>query len=203
MNALQKLLMALGAAFAGIGLVFTIVFGSVLPMMPGSGSMVMIVIPIFFIIIGLSFVIFVLTAVSKKKEVEKKGKKYPAKIYGYVENTSVRVNSSYLIDTKVHYFDEKHIEREVIIPTGFNRGSSQYPIGMTIDIYEYNGKYSFDPKSVRDEILPGENELMDDKPIEPERITNVAVECKNCGATFQAVKGYTERCPYCGSIYNI
>ncbi|MCM1126462.1 MAG: hydrogenase maturation nickel metallochaperone HypA [Lachnospiraceae bacterium] len=202
MNVLQKLLMALGAAFAGIGLIFTVVLGSALPKVPGSGPMVMIVIPIFFILIGLSLIIFVLTAVAKKKEVAKKGKKYSAKIYGYVENTSVRVNSDYLIDTKVHYFDEKHIEREAIIPTGFNRGSSQYPIGMTIDIYEYNGKYSFDPKSVRDEILPGENELMDDKPIEPERITNVAIECKNCGATFQAVKGYTERCPYCGSIYN-
>lgn len=202
MNAMQKILMALGAAFAGMGLVFTVVFGSFLPMMPRSGAMVMIVVPIFFIIIGLSLVIFVLTGVSKKKEVEKKGKKYPAKIYGYIENTSVTVNSSYLIDTKVHYFDEKHIEREAVIPTAFSKGSSQYPIGMTIDIYEYNGKYSFDPKSVRNEILPGENELMDNKPVEPEKITNVAVECKNCGATFQAVKGYTERCPYCGSVHN-
>ena len=202
MDAMQKILMILGAAFAGMGLVFTIVFGSFLPMMRGSGATVMIVVPIFFIIIGLSLVIFVLKAMSKKKEVERKGKKYSAKIYGYIENTSVMVNSNYLIDTKVHYFDEKHIEREAIIPTAFSKGSSQYPIGMTIDIYEYNGKYSFDPKSVRDEILPGENELMDNKPVEPEKITNVAVECKNCGATFQAVKGYTERCPYCGSVYN-
>lgn len=202
MDAMQKILMVLGVAFAGMGLVFTIVFGSFLPMMPGSGATVMIVVPIFFIIIGLSLVIFVLKAMSKKKEVEKKGKKYSAKIYGYIENTSVMVNSNYLIDTKVHYFDDKHIEREAIIPTAFSKGSAQYPIGMTIDIYEYNGKYSFDPKSVRDEILPGENELMDNKPVEPEKITNVAVECKNCGATFQAVKGYTEKCPYCGSVYN-
>lgn len=171
-------------------------------MMPGVGFKVMIVIPIFFLIIGIGLIISVLVSVSKKKEVEKKGKKYPAKIYGYIENTSVRVNSRYLIDTKVHYFDEKHIEREAVISTAFNRGSSKYPIGMTIDIYEYNGKYGFDPKSVRNEILPGENELMDNKPIEPERITTVAVECKNCGASFQAVKGYTEKCPYCGSIYN-
>lgn len=202
MNAMQRILMILGAAFAGIGLVFMVAFGSFLLMMPRSGSMAMIVVPIFFIIIGLSCIIFVLRDVSKKKEVEKKGKKYSAKIYGYIENTSVMVNSNYLIDTKVHYFDEKHIEREAVIPTAFSKGSSQYPIGMTIDIYEYNGKYSFDPKSVRNEILPGENELMDNKPVEPEKITNVAIECKNCGATFQAVKGYTERCPYCGSVHN-
>ena len=202
MNAMQKILMTLGAAFAGMGLIGTVVFGGFLSMIPGSGVRVMIVIPIFFMIIGLSLVIFVLKAVSKKKAIKKKGKKYPAKIYGYIENTSVMVNSRYLIDTKVHYFDEKHIEREAIIPTAFNKGSSQYPIGMTIDIYEYNGKYSFDPKSVRDEILPGENELMDNKPIEPEKITNVAVECKNSGATFRAVKGYTEKCPYCGSVHN-
>ncbi|MBD5540046.1 MAG: hypothetical protein HDR00_02460 [Lachnospiraceae bacterium] len=202
MNAMQKILMILGAAFAGMGLIGTVVFGGFLSMIPGSGVRVMIVIPIFFMIIGLSLVIFVLKAVSKKRAIKKKGKKYPAKIYGYIENTSVMVNSTYLIDTKVHYFDEKHIEREAIIPTAFNKGSSQYPIGMTIDIYEYNGKYSFDPKSVRDEILPGENELMDNKPIEPAKIAHVAVECKNCGATFRAVKGYTEKCPYCGSVHN-
>lgn len=65
-----------------------------------------------------------------------------------------------------------------MIPTGFARGSGEYPIGMTITIYEYRGKFSFDPASVRDEMIPGEAELMDDKPLEPEKLKMVAVTCK-------------------------
>ena len=86
---------------------------------------------------------------------------------------------------------------------GSSKGSGEYPIGMTMDIYEYRGKYSFDPKSVRDEILPGESELMDDKPVDPSRIKMTAVSCRSCGASYQAAAGYTGRCPYCGSYQDV
>ena len=30
-----------------------------------------------------------------------------------------------------------------------------------------------------------------------------AVQCPNCGASYQAAAGYTGRCPYCGSYHNV
>lgn len=80
--------------------------------------------------------IVVAILVHNKKMIVKKGVRYPAKIYGYTENTSVRVNNTYMMDTIVHYFDSYHVEREAIIPTGFTRGAGMYPIGLTIDIFE-------------------------------------------------------------------
>ena len=56
---------------------------------------------------------------------------------------------------------------------------------------------------IRDEILPGEQELMDDKPVDPSKLRMTAVQCPNCGASYQAAAGYTGRCPYCGSYHNV
>lgn len=139
----------------------------------------------------------------QQEDDSKKGVKYPAKIYGYTENTSVKVNNTYMMDTIVHYFDSYHVEREAIIPTGFTRGAGMYPIGLTIDIFEYNGKYGYDPDSVRDERLPGEEELMDDKPVAPDKLRLVAVRCPNCGSSFRAATGYSSKCPYCGNYLNV
>ena len=123
--------------------------------------------------------------------------------YSYVENTSFTVNNSYTVNTVVHYFDETHTEREAVIPTCFEKGSSKMlPIGMTVDIYCYRDKYDYDPKSVRSEYLPGEEELMDDKPVDPMQLKMVAVSCPNCGSSFQAATGYSSKCPYCGSYIN-
>ena len=108
-----------------------------------------------------------------------------------------------MMDTIVHYFDSYHVEREAIIPTGFTRGAGMYPIGLTIDIFEYNGKYGYDPDSVRDERLPGEEELMDDKPVAPDQLRLVAVRCPNCGSSFRAATGYSSKCPYCGNYLNV
>ena len=55
-----------------------------------------------------------------------------------------------------------------------------YPIGMTIDIFVYHGKFGYDPDSVRNEILEGEAELMDDKPVSPDQVKLIAVNCPNC-----------------------
>ncbi|MDO5155718.1 MAG: hypothetical protein Q4D51_07105 [Eubacteriales bacterium] len=103
----------------------------------------------------------------------------------------------------VHYWDKQGIEKETIIPTKFSKGAKEYPIGMTIDIFEYNGTYSFDKNSVRDEILDREAELMDDKPIDRADIKLIAVTCDNCGASYESVKGYTAKCPYCSSYTNV
>ena len=102
----------------------------------------------------------------------------------------------------VHYFDNYHIEREAILPTSFCQGTSPYPLGMTIDIFEYQGKYEYDPSSVRYEILPGEQELMDNKPVDPSQLHMIAVTCPNCGASYKKAAGYAEKCPYCGSYQN-
>lgn len=197
----QKIFMIIGSAFAGIGIVVSVIIGYVGSLI--DGAMVFVLIPLFFVVLGLVFIICALSGIYKKKQIVKRGTKYAAKIYGYVENTSYVVNGKYPLNVKVHYFDNKKVEREAVLPTAFLRGSSQYPIGMTIDIYEYNGKYGYDPSSVRNEVLPGESELMDDKPMEPGKIKYVAKVCPNCGASFQAASGYSNKCPYCGSYQNI
>ena len=114
------------------------------------------------------------------------------------------VNGRFPLNVKVHYFDNYGIEREVILPTSISGGAdSMFPIGMTIDIYEYNGQYTYDPASVRGERLRREEELMDNKPIDPEQLHLIAVRCSNCGASYKAATGYASRCPYCGGYQNV
>ena len=145
-----------------------------------------------------------LVMLHNKKMIRVHGEKYTAKIYGYVKNTSYMVNGRFPLNVKVHYFDNYGIEREVILPTSISGGAdSMFPIGMTIDIYEYNGKYSYDPASVRGERLRREEELMDNKPIDPEQLHLIAVRCSNCGASYKAATGYASRCPYCGGYQNV
>ncbi|MBO5452163.1 MAG: hypothetical protein J6A11_11590 [Lachnospiraceae bacterium] len=201
MNSVQKILLFIGGMFAAIGAMVSIVFIGVSSVTGESG--VFVVIPLGFVFIGLGFIIGVIISIVNKKIIVKRGNKYVAKIYGYVDNTSFLENGEFTQNVKVHYFDRMHIEREAILPTSFAKGSNLYPIGMTIDIYEYHGKFGFDPKSVRAEILPGEEELMDDKPVSPDQVQLVAVTCPNCGSSFQAAAGYSSKCPYCESYLNV
>ena len=187
-----------------IGIIFTSVGAFILALTLGlnlllhEGAFFMIL-PIAFLTIGLGFIIGVFIGVRKKSNIRKRGNCYPAKIYGYVQNTSYLVNGRYPLNTVVHYFDNYHIEREAILPTSFCQGASQYPLGMTIDIFEYQGKYEYDPSSVRYEILSGEQELMDNKPVEPSQLHIISVICPNCGASYKKAADYAEKCPYCGS----
>ena len=184
MNSAQKICMIVGVGFAGIGLFMTLIFLFAFGK-PGA-----------FILIPLML--------HNKKMIRVHGEKYTAKIYGYVKNTSYMVNGRFPLNVKVHYFDNYGIEREVILPTSISGGAdSMFPIGMTIDIYEYNGKYSYDPASVRGERLRREEELMDNKPIDPEQLHLIAVRCSNCGASYKAATGYASRCPYCGGYQNV
>ena len=199
MNAAQKILL-------GMGVFYIIIGGGITLALAGMGVSVFggfIMLPLLFMVLGIAFVVGVLVSVNKKKQITKKGRRYAAKIYSYVDNASYTVNGQYTVNVKVHYFDENHVEKEAIIPTAFAKGSGMYPIGMTIDIFEYQGKYSFDPASVRNETLPGEAELMDDKPVSPEQIHLVAVRCPRCGSSFQAATGYSSKCPYCGGYLNV
>lgn len=199
MKEFQVVFLILGASFAGIGTMIAVIFLFAFGVNDG---LAFIMIPLFFVIIGLCFIGAVINSKLKEKRIISKGKKYSGKIYGYVDNTSYTVNGQFTVDTKVHYFDENGTEREAVIPTGFSKGSNGYPIGMTIDIYEYNGKYNYDSKSVRNEILARENELMDDKPVDPLLINIIAVKCPNCGASFEAAYGYSNKCPYCDGYIN-
>lgn len=137
------------------------------------------------------------------RKIQKQGKKYTGKIYGYVEDHSSTMNGACLVNTKVRYFDENGIEREAIIPTGFTKGSGAYPIGATIDITALNTSYSWDKNSVRYESIAGEEELMDNKPLDPAKLNMVAVTCPHCGASFSAAKGYVSTCAYCGGVLNV
>ena len=153
MNMAQKVLLIIGGAFAGIGAVLTMIFGSI--GMVFRPMRAFLALPLFFLILGICFIAAVLFGQHKKSLIVKNGIRYAAKIYGYVENTAYMVNGRFPVNVIVHYFDKNQIEREAVIPTAFEKGASTYPIGMTMDIYEYQGKYGWDPDSVRDEILPG------------------------------------------------
>ena len=199
MNSAQKICMIVGAGFAGIGLFMTVLF-----MFAFDEVDVFLLIPLMFVVIGLCFIVTILVMLHNKKMIRVHGEKYAAKIYGYVQNTSYRVNDQFTWNVKVHYFDSYGIEREAILPTSISGGAdSMFPIGMTIDIYEYNGRYSYDPASVRGERLRREEELMDNKPIDPEQLHLIAVRCSNCGASYKAATGYASRCPYCGGYQNV
>lgn len=135
------------------------------------------------------------------KDILNHGKQFSGKIHSYVEDKSCYVNGDYRININVHYFNEMGIEREIIVPTGFMRGSNEFPIGATIDIKVWGNKCTWVKGSVRWDELYREDELMDDKPIDWHK-DNVAVSCGGCGASFSAAKGYMTVCPYCGTKIN-
>ena len=147
MNMAQKVLLIIGGAFAGIGAVLTMIFGGI--GMVFRPMRAFLALPLFFLILGICFIAAVLFGQHKKSLIVKNGIRYAAKIYGYVENTAYMVNGRFPVNVIVHYFDKNQIEREAVIPTAFEKGASTYPIGMTMDIYEYQGKYGWGPDSVR------------------------------------------------------
>ncbi|MCR5094409.1 MAG: hypothetical protein K6B72_10595 [Lachnospiraceae bacterium] len=153
--------------------------------------------PLFFVVLGIAFIIPGILYAVKQTVIMKNGRRIPAKIYGYVEDRSVLVNNAYPINVVVHYFDRNGTEREAILETGFTRGSSEYPLGMTIDIFEYRGQFGWDRNSVRSELLAREDELMDNLPVNTAGMEESAIVCPACGASFSAVKGYVTKCPYC------
>lgn len=134
---------------------------------------------------------------AKRKNIRKTGRRFSGKIYGYIEDKNGTINGDYAVNIKVRYFDEEKIEREAIIPTGFIKGSGEYPIGATIDIYALGTSYSWVEGSVRYEHIEGEDLLMDNKPINTSQLDIIGVECPGCGASFTAARGYTSACPYC------
>ena len=158
--------------------------------------------PLIFLVMGIVFMIFPIRQLRINKMIVKCGRRISAKIYDYCEDTSATVNGAYPVNTVVRYFDTYGKECETILETGFLRGSNEFPIGMTIDIYEYNGKIGYDKDSVRSETIFREEELMDNKPINTAGMEVVAIECKSCGASFCATKGYVSKCPYCGKLIN-
>ncbi|MGN0592583.1 MAG: hypothetical protein ACI4JQ_05005 [Ruminococcus sp.] len=200
MKPLHVILLILGLGFMGISLVVGGILAVVSSAVQGSSSAVFLLIPALFFLVGCAFTISVFISIAKTNQIRKKGTRYAAKIYSYVKDYSVMVNGKPQINLKVRYYTGQ--VKEALIPTGFASGSQKYPIGYTMDIFEYRGKFSWDSTSVRNEQLPHEEELMSDKPVEPEKLNIVAVTCNCCGATYQAAAGYTNRCPYCGNYIN-
>ena len=122
MNMAQKILLIVGGAFAGIGAVLTVIFGSV--SMVFGPMRAFLALPLFFMILGVCFIAAVLIGQYKKSVIVKKGTRYAAKIYGYTENTAYMVNGRFPVNVIVHYFDKNQIERETVIPTAFEKGSA-------------------------------------------------------------------------------
>lgn len=184
-----------GMIFFIIGMMLTVNFLA-------AGSIFGILFAAIFWVVGAVVMVKGVTGHKEKKNITRYGTKIPAKIYGYGEDHSFYVNGQPGKTIKVRYFDQSGHEREAEFPIGRAMGGAGYPIGMTIDIYEYNGRFDLDKKSVRQEYLQGEETLMDDKPVEPGKIRMIATKCPNCGASVQAAAGYSNRCEYCESYFN-
>lgn len=201
MKMVKIILGIMGAAYVVIGTGVLIPF--LLMPIHTPGASVGIIVPSIFIILGIGFLVGVWMIDRKKRMALKHGTRIPAKIHSYVQDTSMKVNGAYPYNTRVHFWDASGIEREVILTTRFPKGDGKFPIGMTIDIYEYNGYYGYDESSIRTEVLYREAELLDNKPLNQTKLNSVAVICPNCGASFEADAGYVNRCPYCDSYWNI
>lgn len=197
----DKFLKMFGAIFFSVGVVVGIIGIVGFAMSGFIMAGIPILIGVVFGSIGGGILISQMKKTAKRKNVEANGNHFLAKIYGYVEDHSCTMNGAYLMNTKVHYFDEYGVEREAILETGFARGCGDYPIGATIEIIALGNAYSWIPNSVRYERIEGEDELMDDKPVN-QILGMTAISCGSCGASFTAAKGYTSTCPYCGSSIN-
>ncbi len=190
-------LLVFGGIFFFVGFVITVAFVGL-----GSELSILILFPAAFMLAGLGVLIYAFILMKRKKDISRKGTRYQAKIYGYVEDTSLVVNGEFTMNVKVHFFDNNHVEREAILVTNFPKNSNMFGIGMTIDIFEYKGNFDYDKASLRYERIAGEEELMDDKPINPAEQKLTAIVCPNCGASFNAVAGYSNKCPYCSGYIN-
>lgn len=199
MRSVDKILLGLGSSFAFAGLVMLIIG---IFAFSGSELAFFCVFAGFFIVIGGGFLFFVWKNRMKQRQLLKQGTRFRAKIYGYVEDRSCSVNNSFPLNTKVRYFDLQGVERESILPTGFSKGSGDFPIGATIDIYVLGSSCTWVKGSVRFEHIPYEEELMDNKPINTNELTMIAVTCPSCGASYKAATGYVSTCPYCGHAVN-
>ncbi len=197
MKGAYKVFLLIGAIFSLVGIIITTAFFANREVFGW-----FCLFPLIFLFVGIAFIILPIRQIRMNKMIVKNGRRISAKIYDYCEDTSATVNGAYPVNTVVRYFDLNGKECETILETGFLRGSNEFPIGMTIDIYEYNGKIGYDRDSVRSETITGEEELMDNKPINTAGMEVVAIECKNCGASFCATKGYVSKCPYCGKLIN-
>lgn len=195
MNPGQKILLIIGVGFLALGVPMSILFGSLM-------GIEVALLPLVFVFLGAAFVIYVAWQRAGQARVRARGTRHAAKIYGYVDDTSFTVNDAYPQNLRVRYFDERGQRREVVVPTRFARGDTRYPIGATVDIFEHKGDVSWDPASVRPEQLAREDELMDDRPVEPDQLHIVAVTCPHCGPSFQVAEGYASTCPYCGQAVN-
>lgn len=203
----QKFSVLIGGIFFSVGVLLLIIslglliaggfFGLLFP------AAICFLIGIVFAAIGGGFLLSAIKASKRRNDIAKKGTKYSGKIYGYVEDKSFTMNGDFLVNTKVHFFDANGIEREAIIDTRFTKGTAEYPVGATIDIVEYNGKYTWVPGSVRYTHLDREEELLDDKPVAPDKLRMVAISCQSCGASYTAAAGYAAKCPYCGAAVNV
>lgn len=202
MNDSQKFQTLFGGIFFGVGVILLFAGIIVIALGGGIGGIIPLGMSLIFGGIGAGFLIHSYRTSIRMKKILKAGTRYIGKIHSYIENKSVVVNGDYLLNTKVHYFDNNGIEREAVINTMFIKGSSDFPIGATIDIVEYKGKYSWVPGSVRYEIIPREAELMDNKPIDPTMVNMIAIICPGCGVSFSTAQGYVARCPYCGGAIN-
>lgn len=106
------ILFLMGGMFFTIGMVMTILFASTSGIFRESGIGVFVLIPLLFALIGAVMLVIAFRQMIRKMEVRSKGTRYPAKVYGYVDDSSFVVNGQYTVNTKVRFFDVNHYVRE-------------------------------------------------------------------------------------------
>lgn len=180
-----------GAFFMILGAVLSAIMGFAI----GGGGLIF---GVLFILIGGLFFFLGQSALQRKAKVLEEGKRYRGKIYAYRPDHSIKINDAPAVSVVVRYFDDKGDEREAVCPTGSN-DVSIFPVGASVTFAVHEGRYAVDDTSVGVDKLEREEELMDDRLATAEHAHLIAVGCKNCGASYQAVEGYSNRCPYCGT----
>ena len=100
----------------------------------------------------------------------------------------------------IKYFSSKRarLQATSMSPTACRK----HRVCSTLTFYHRLRKYQHSPTDICLRYVY-KRQLMDDKPVDPSKLRMTAVQCPNCGASYQAAAGYTGRCPYCGSYHNV
>lgn len=144
----------IGLSILAIGITMCVVLSEVLILIIMGG------IGVVFAIIGIVFLSVVAAARKNDAKIRNNGKKYAAKIIGFEVDPYYTINDQHPFNTQVAYYDDIGNIGRGLLKTRVTAGDRRYNIGDTVDIYVFEGKFTWNPDSVRKEMLSGEDALL-------------------------------------------
>lgn len=135
-------------------------------------------------------IVSILRTIKKRADALRLGTRYQAKIVGYAFDYAMRVSGQSARDIVVAFIKDGKRYQRAISTKMFNR--TRFPIGATVDIYEYKGEYLIGSEAY-DERIPRETELMGNTSrLEQNGVSNPpakediwgTVVCPHCGQEF-------------------